>query len=47
METGLNEMKRRCEDSETHHGVFDVEVDASLLGVDTDLDCIVYCPEMG
>lgn len=29
---------------ETHHRVFDVEVDASLLGIDTDLDGIVYCP---
>jgi hypothetical protein len=24
--------------------MFDIEVDACLLGVDTDLDCIVYCP---
>ena len=30
--------------NETHHGVFDVEVDASLLQVDADLDGIVYCP---
>jgi hypothetical protein len=31
----------------THHRVFDVEVDAGLRWVDTDLDGIVYCPVEG
>ena len=42
---GLDEVGRRVE--ETHHRVFDVEVDAGLLWVDADLDGIVYCPVNG
>ena len=45
LDDGLNEVGRRVEG--THHGVFDVEVDAGLLWVDADLDGIVYCPVEG
>ena len=36
--------KLREKGEETHHRVFDIEVDAGLLGVNPDLDRKVDCP---